>query len=213
MMSEQSSEFKYPKFNQKGKVLCQICGKDYMILTPSHLKTHDLSYSEYKDKFPGAPLTNEEFKALSMYSKPNKYTQEDIDILGSEIVIDDVPVIDDEFELPKNQIAKEFSTPMEAKKYEIFTFLANFFPDIKMYYLIEIFDIQHNLIFSAVSDFADPFLQVNIQFPETFWHNQDANGEDPNRTHKLAANGWKTITVKSNSPSIKAIEKSIRKYM
>lgn len=213
-MSEILNVMKYPPFNEKGKVFCQECGKTYMILTPSHLKTHQLKYSEYQDKYPDAPITTEEFKALSKYSKPKKYTDEDIAILGKEVVIDeDIPVIDDDFEMPKNQVAQSFDTPMESKKNEIFHFLIDFLPDLKMDFQIEIFDIQQSLIFSTISDFADPFLKINVQFPNTFWHNMDMVGEDLNRTRKLRENGWKTVTVESNSPAIKLIEKEIRKYL
>jgi hypothetical protein len=213
-MSEKLKEMNHPAFNEKGKVLCQECGKPFMILTPSHLKTHNLKYGEYKDKYPGAPITTEEFKALSKYSKPSKYTKEDFEILGREVVIDeDIPVIDNEFEMPKDQIAESFDNPMDAKKHEIFNFLIDFLPDLKMDHQIEIFDIQENLIFSTISDFSDPFLQVNVHFPDTFWHNMDAVGRDSNREQKLSELGWKTITIKSNSPSIKDIEKCIRKYL
>jgi len=212
-MSELLEGMNHVLFNQKGKVVCQECGKAFMILTPSHLKTHDLKYSEYKEKYPNAPITTEEFKALSKYSRPNKYTDEDMKILGEEVVIDDVPVIDDEFEIPKNQVARSFDTPMEAKKYEIFRFLVDFLPDLKMDHLIEIFDMNQTLVFSAISDYSDPFLQINIQFPDTFWHNRDKVNEDPNRDQKLENYGWKTINIKSNSPSIKSIEKHIRNYL
>lgn len=213
-MSEKLKEMNFPTFNEKGKVLCQECGKPFMILTPSHLKTHNLKYGEYKDKYPDAPITTEEFKALSKYSKPSKYTEEDFKILGKEVVIDeDIPVIDDEFEMPKNQVAESFDNPMDAKKYEIFNFMIDFLPDLKMDCQIEIFDIQQNLIFSTISDFSDSFLKVNVQFPDTFWHNMDALGSDLNREQKLSEYGWKTITIKSNFPSIKSIEKHIRKYL
>ena len=217
-MNEKIGEIKegwnYPAFNQKGKVICQECGKEFMILTPSHLKTHDLKYGEYKDKYPDAPLTNEEFKALSMYSKPSKYSDEDVAILGKETVIDEnIPVIDDEFELPKVQVAQKFSTPMEAKKYEIFQFLINHFPDIKMDYKIEIRDLENNVLFGTISDYSDPFLKVNIEFPDTFWHNMDECGDDLNRTRKLEEHGWKVISIKSPSPDIKKIEKAIRKNL
>jgi hypothetical protein len=185
-----------------------------MLLTPSHLKTHGIRYGEYKNKYPGAPISTDEFKALSKYSKPNKYTEEDMKILGTEVVIDeDIPVIDDEFEMPKEKSAKNFDSPMDAKKYEILTFLLNFLKDAKMDYLIEIFDGGGGLIFSAISDFADPFKMINIQFPDTFWHNRDIVYEDPNRDRKLSDNGWKTITIKSKSPSINDIEKELRKYL
>lgn len=217
-MSEKTSEipkgWNYPAFDAKGKVMCQICGKSFMILTPSHLKTHDLKYSEYKNKFPGAPITTEEFKALSKYSKPSKYTEEDMNILGKETVIeDDVPVIDDDFEIPQIHVAKKFDNPMDAKKHEIFSFLIDFLPNLKMDYQIEVRDIQQNLIFSAISDFADPFLKINIQFPDTFWHNEDRVGEDINRNMKLHENGWKIVTVNSINPKIKTIEKKLREII
>jgi len=218
-MNEKSSEipkgFNHPKFNQKGKVICQVCGKDYMILTPSHLKTHSLKYSEYSEKFPGAPITNEEFKALSKYSKkPSKYSKEDHEILGKETVIDeDIPVIDDEFEMPKAQVAKSFDNPMDAKKHEIFGFLSDYLPNLKMDYLIEIFDIQQVLIFSTISDFSDPLMKVNIEFPDTFWHNRDACYHDLNRKLKLEEQGWTVVSIKGPAPPIKDIEKAIRKNL
>jgi len=212
-MSEKNEALKYPEYDRKGRVHCQECGKPFMLLTPSHLKTHDLRYGEYKDKYPGAPISTDEFRALSKYSKPNKYTEEDIKILGSEVIIDeDIPVIDDEFEIPKEQSAKHFANPMDAKKHEIFSFLNNYLPDLKMDYQIEIFDGQGTLIFSAISDYADPFMMINVQFPNTFWHNMDYS-EDPNRDRKLGDNGWKTININSNSPSIADIEKELRKYL
>jgi very-short-patch-repair endonuclease len=216
-MSEKTSEipkeWNHSAFDAKGKVICQVCGKSFMILTPSHLKTHDVKYSEYNNKFPGAPITTEEFKALSKYSKPSKYTEEDMKILGKETVIeDDIPVIDDDFEIPKIHVAKKFDNPMDAKKNEIFSFLIDFLPNLKMDHLIEVKDIQNILIFSTISDFADPFLKINLQFPDTFWHNV-ANWEDPNRDAKLQENGWKIITVKSTSPKIKAIEKKLREII
>ncbi len=213
-MSETASEetkFPYPEFSEKGKIICQVCGKEFMILTPSHLKTHGLTYSEYHNQFPGAPISNDEFKALSTYSKPSKYSKEDMEILGEETVIEeDIPTIDDDFEIPKEQVTKEFDNPMDAKKHEIIGFLSDYMPNVKMDYQIEVYDGQGRLIFSAISDFADPIMMINVQFPDTFWHNMESQGHDPNRTRKLAEHGWKVIEIPSTGPTIKAIEKAIR---
>jgi very-short-patch-repair endonuclease len=216
-MNDKSSEipngWNHPAFDQKGKVICQVCGKKFMILTPSHLKTHNLKYGEYKTKFPDAPITNEEFKAMSKYSRPSKYSDEDIEILGTETVIDeDIPVIDDEFEMPKNQISKDFDTPMEAKKHEILSFLADYLPSVKMDYLIQEKNVQGTVLLSFISDFACPFTKINVEFPDTFWHNQDAF-VDPNRNQKLEEHGWKVIVIKSPAPKIKAVERAIRKIV
>ena len=216
-MSQISSEipegFNYPPFDPKGKVICQVCGKSFMILTPSHLKTHNLKYSEYSQKFPDAPITNEEFKALSKYSKP-KYSEEDHEILGKETEVDDdVPVIDDEFEIPKEKIKKKFDNPMDAKKHEIYECLRDYLPDLRMDSLIEIFDIQQNLIFSTISDFSDPVMRINVEFPDTFWHNKDALYHDKSRRRKLEEQGWKVVTIKGPAPSTAVIEKAIQKNL
>jgi len=213
-MKEKEKELPYPKFDQKGKIICQFCGKTFMILTPSHLKTHKLKYGEYNLKFPGAPMTSEEFKALSMYSNPSKFSKEDVEILGDETIIEeDIPVIDDDFELPKSLITKIYQTPMDAKRGEIFDFLVQYFPNLKIDYVIEVFNIQQVLVYSTISDFSDPMLKVNIEFPKTFWHNMEYGSEDPNRTRKLLEYGWKVISIDSNSPSITGIEKHIRKII
>ena len=204
-------EWNFSAFNAKGKVMCQVCGKPYMILTPSHLKTHGLKYSEYNRKFPGAPMTTEEFKALSKYSKPSKYTEEDMKILGKETIIDDdIPVIDDDFEMPKVQVSKKFSNPIDAKKHQIFSFLVEFLPNLKMDHLIKIMNVQNVHQHSVISDFADPFMKINVEFPDTFWHNMNTGFRDPNRNGKLREYGWKVITVKGPNPSIKAIDKALR---
>ena len=215
---KEKPEYNYPLFDEKGKVYCQECGKTFMILTPSHLKTHNMKYSEYSNKFPGAPTTTEQFKALSMYSRPSKYTKEDVEILGKEKIIDeDIPVISDDFEEPKEQIVKKFDTPMAAKKDEIFTFLANYLPHLEMDYQLDIFGPQtvlfgKQLLYSTITDFADPMLKINFEFPNTFWHNAEVVGaEDPNRTTKLKEFGWKVITIKSKSPNINEIAKELEK--
>jgi hypothetical protein len=215
---DEKKEFKYPLFNEKGKVICQICGKPFMILTPSHLKTHGLKYSEYSNKFPGAPTTTEEFKALSMYSKPSKYSKEDLNILGDEKVVDeDIPVISDDFELPKAKKPEKKidKTPMGVKKREIFEFLVEYLPHLKMDYQIEIKGPMDQMfgapvVFSTISDFADPVLKINFEFPGTFWHNMVFGAEDPNRETKLKGYGWKVITIKSKSPSTKEIAKKLK---
>lgn len=214
-MNDMNSKF----FDEKGKVICQVCGKKYMIITPSHLKTHDLKYSQYQEQYPGAPLTNEEFRALSLYSTKKgtakkKYSLEDIEILGKETIIDeDVPVIDNDFEIPKKQVKKHFDTPMEAKKEEILSFLVTYLPNIIMDYRIEIFDMHDTCLFSSISDFADPVSKIDIEFPKTFWHNAEYGFDDPNRTHRLKQYGWKAITINSVSPKISDIEKKLREIL
>ena len=57
-----SGELNYPKV-EGGKVVCQECGKAFRLITPSHLKQHDLTMAEYKLKWIGCPISFKEYEA------------------------------------------------------------------------------------------------------------------------------------------------------
>lgn len=42
---------------------CLVCGKDFLMITTSHLATHGCSVAEYKKQFPGAELEDSEIRA------------------------------------------------------------------------------------------------------------------------------------------------------
>ena len=42
------------------KVVCLICGKEFKWITRSHLKTHDIDFVQYKERFPDAKIISEE---------------------------------------------------------------------------------------------------------------------------------------------------------
>ena len=64
-----SEEYPHPLFSEDKKVVCQICGKPFQVISPKHLAQHNLRYAEYKLRFPDAPLSNSEFAASSKYGK------------------------------------------------------------------------------------------------------------------------------------------------
>ena len=47
---------------KKSRVKCKICGRDFRLITNTHLKTHDITSDEYKKKFPGASLISESYR-------------------------------------------------------------------------------------------------------------------------------------------------------
>lgn len=66
------------KVTDKGKVICQICGEEFPIITPSHLKNkHTISLSIYREKFPDCPITSIEYKARQRYLKGNLFSKTD----------------------------------------------------------------------------------------------------------------------------------------
>lgn len=44
------------------KIKCMVCGKELHKITHFHLNLHNLSMKEYREKYPDAPLTSEEFR-------------------------------------------------------------------------------------------------------------------------------------------------------
>jgi len=217
------SEYSYPMFNEHGKVVCQICGKPYLVISPRHLGTHNIKYNEYKLRFPDAPLSSEEFNASSKYGKEkvlfvekemSKF-EEEVELPDEkieEVIVDnDEPEIEDEIDLSMLlKKEKDESKDIMAKgKNRILDYLRVYFTNIQKDYTVQHRTIDNILRFHFITDFCDPVLKIVIQFPKTFWHNQEM-AVDPNKNYKLRQAGWKVIEINSVSPSFKEITSHIQ---
>ena len=217
--TEHEYPYPYPYYEEKtGKVNCQICGKPFAIISPRHLKKHKITHSEYKLKFPDAPLANEEFAVKSLYGRhkdmfkgsdpePDDYTLTDENIIGEEEIVDKEVIKIKEFgTTQKNDTPLD---PVASMKKRIFNHLSMYLHNIRQNYFIEEKTLGGLTKFHYISDFADPVLKINVEFPDTFWHNQDIF-VDPLREEKLKSSGWKVIKIKGNSPSLEKIEKCLQ---
>lgn len=64
------SELSYPEFNKQGKVNCQLCGKSYLVISPTHLlHKHNVTVEQYQIRFPKLSLSTEEFRARGKYGR------------------------------------------------------------------------------------------------------------------------------------------------
>ena len=214
------SEYPYPFLNDEGKVICQVCGKPFLVISPRHLGTHKIKYDEYKLRFPDAPLSSDEFNASSKYGKEKtlfvekemekfeeeaELPEEDIE----EIIVDEEPDIDDEIDLRQILEAENKDTDvMSRSKNRILDHLRIFFTNIEKDYLIDQYGTDGRLKFQFITDFCDPILKIVIQFPKTFWHNQEM-AIDPNKNLKLKNYGWKVIEINSNNPTLNEITSRI----
>jgi len=222
-----SESYSYPFVTEQGKVICQICGKDYLIISPRHLKTHNITFDEYKLRFPEAPISSKEFNKLGKVGKDkNVFVEQELASIDEEEKKikkmleeeDDIPEKDVdptiEQEIDFEKVYKE--RPQKDKdvcvlsKDKILDHLRAFYTNIKKDHMIQVFNIQDFLLFEFVSDFADPILKVNIEFPNTFWHNRMPY-EDINRDKKLAEYGWKVIRINSRAPTFKDIQEAIER--
>lgn len=203
------NEYPYPLFDEKGKVVCQICGKSFLVISPKHLQKHNLIYADYTKRYPKAPLSTKEFVARGKYGK-NKdlFIHPENEEIGDEVLVDDNPDVE---ELNVEKLLKEEKplNPMEATKARIIDLLRIQFSNIKKDYLINQIGMDGRSKFEFITDFCDPILKVVIQFPDTFWHNEDAY-IDINKSLKLMKYGWKIIEVPTQNPSLKEIDKKIK---
>lgn len=196
------SEYSYPKFDKKGKVVCQICGKSFLVISPRHLDKHNIKYADYTKRYPNAPLSTQEFKARGKYGKNKLFECEEI---GAEQLVDECEPEVEELDIEKLVKSQKAVTPMEAMKAKILDHLKMYFANIRKDYLITQMGTDNRLKFEFITDFCDPILKVVIQFPDTFWHNVEA-GIDLNKNLKLSQYGWKVIEIPTVSPSFELID-------
>jgi hypothetical protein len=203
-----TEEYPYPLSDEDGKVICQICGKSFMVISPKHLSgKHDIKYGEYKLRFPDAPLSSAEFTAKSKYGKVKGIFDEGVSIeelpdVSKEFEGLDDPEIHEEVEIDISKLTetvRRYKDPMQEKKVKILEHLRTFFSNIQQDYVIQLIDGGGRLNEEYITDFADPILKVNIEFPNTFWHNQGR--VDLMRDEKMKMYGWKIIYIPGQSPS------------
>ena len=186
-----------------GKVICQVCGKSFIILG-NHIKRHDMTSEEYKEKFPDCPMTSDQFKAKMKYSSNKNDLFDNSDKIVDEVIVDEEPEIEEVIILEKS---KSDLNVIEQSKEEILDLLSTYFPNVKKDYMITKFFLDKRIEYEFITDYCDPMLKIVIDFPTAFWHNSDRY-LNYNRDHILEQDGWKVIKI--NSTSLHDIQKSLR---
>ena len=194
----------HPEFDSKGKVVCQICGKSFLVISPLHLKKHNISFGDYVKRYPNAPVSSAEFNKRSKIGK-NKETlfmdQQEKGIVNPE-VNPEIEEIDIE-KIMKREIEEN---PMKSTKNRILDILRVIYTNVRPDYMIRQFGTDGNLKFEFVTDFCDPILKIVIQFPDTFWHNQEMC-IDLNKKIKLESYGWLYYEIPTVDPSKELMDK------
>jgi len=95
-------------------------------------------------------------------------------------------------------------------KLKILDFLLIYFQDIKNSYFVEKRNPTGKLEYRLITDIAVPSLKINIEFPDTFWHNSDIQKES--RDLKLKNDGWTIININGKKPSIDSIKNILNKF-
>ena len=112
------NEFPYPVYNEKGNIICQLCGKDFRFLSPQHLKKeHQITTAEYKQRFHGAVFTSKSSKIkMSESSKiwHEKRKQQENFTVENNIVINE-----DEYDKLMKESKEDFDNSIVMKNYDI----------------------------------------------------------------------------------------------
>jgi hypothetical protein len=226
------------KYDEKGNVFCQICGRAFVKIPPFHLALHSMSTKQYKETYPGFPFIGKNY----MYKKPKKIdpivTAEELlnitevpDIkvdsisLGREDIIEDKE-IEHIPKVPKIEEIKDIKDITEVKlesksvkerdflpdgKYEIFIFLKGFFPSLQNNYFIEKIDLEKHLVYRCITDITDTKKKLVFEFPNAMWHNSDPQSDATKKT-TLKSDGWKIIKVPSRNPSVQDVIETLKSY-
>jgi len=215
------SEFPYPTNDPKtGKVICQICGKPFLVITPTHLKKHNIGgYDEYTKRFPGAPLSNDEFKKRGSVGKKVKDAPKELFAkeMNPILKVEDVFVDDIEPEIEEVDIEQIYSKevskdPIGNVKRKVLDLLKMYFANVEENFLAVLKNSVTGLIYREyITDFADPILRIDFEFPNAYWHNKDGY-PDALRDYNMQQYGWKVIKIESLAPTIKDIEEAVKIY-
>ena len=206
-----SEDLQYPAFDEKtGKVICQICGKPFLVISPRHLLKHNVIYTDYTRRYPSAPLSSKEFSAKTKYGKvKDLFAPKPLDDELEEVIVNEEPKIEDSIDVDKILKEKSQFNPIKQVKAQALDTLKTYFTNIRQDYIIEEYGQRDKrLKYQFVTDFTDPILRIVVQFPDTFWHNRDAS-IDLMKNEKLRSDGWKVLIIKGKSPTIKNIQEVV----
>jgi uncharacterized Zn finger protein (UPF0148 family) len=207
-----------------GKVSCAVCGKRFKIITPRHLKQHNLTLKDYKNRYPNSPISGDLFSVSTKYGKTNIFKNNNKDIKSNNPIIedrieeDDDEILDDNVErypeieemlqsevifepIPKDKHGKE--------KVTILNLIRSYFPKVQMDFFIRKNDMQNHLEFEYISDFADPVGKVLFDFPRMFWHNNSVTNRI--RNIRLQKEGWRIFTFSFSNLNIEGIKNELEK--
>lgn len=192
---------KYPK-GLNGKCICQECGKAYGLITPAHLKSHNLTLDEYRLLYPDCPISGAQFLASTITFQDS--------VLFKDKESEASPLPKEEIELSNlKSSGKPHSilnlNNVPKNKADILAYLHDAYPYLENNYSIEkrhFYDDR--LLWKYITDMADPVKKVIFDFPQSFWHNFDEY-PDHQKNKILKEDGWIIVTVNKHYPTVQDI--------
>lgn len=95
------------------------------------------------------------------------------------------------------------------QKIEIINFIMKYLPRVKNNFRIEKKNLTGHLMFTLITDIAEPYMKIDFEFPKAFWHNFDI--PKSNRDRVLKENGWTIIDIDDRNPTIENVKEALKK--
>jgi len=202
-----------PKFynDDKTKLICQYCLSEMKMITPSHLKSHDMTLDEYRDRFPDAPLSMKKQKKKIITSKKEEQGKEiryNIDISDKtklRLKKMDTPIdviVKVEENKPDIPIEKQLDLGDDQKiltKDRVFKAVQKVYPNIKRNHIFKKTNIGGNILYTVMTDFGDPSKRVMIDFSGMAWHVKTPLLTKYRKKDLLSESKWKYIHIEEDS--------------
>lgn len=197
-----------------GHVTCRLCGKQFGLITPQHLKRfHNVTIEQYKMKFPDQQLWGKSFTATAKFRGTDLFKNK-----NPLVEIDKIPKVE-EIRIPKDLEDYQRKEDLEAIKEQnmplgksgIYETLRKYFGYVETNYFIEKIDLSGHLRYRIITDFYIPLIKTIVDFPNSYWHNYEPSSEVLKREF-IQSEGYKVIKILSRNPTISEVNDELLKY-
>jgi len=170
-------------YTEKGLVVCKYCLKPFKHITPTHLRTHNMTVDDYKEKFPGAPMACRPEALI----KPNK----------------------DEITIPESNVEWNMDSPLT--KNNAYLLLKEKYPNIQKNYIFKKFNKEGHILFTFHVDFADPYRRILFDFEEMSWHAFTPLFTKYRKKDLAGQSKWKYINFEQEFQTMEEFKKYLNK--
>jgi len=202
MTEDNSHEIESKYFNDdKSKLICQYCLSEMKTITASHLKMHDMTMVEYRERFPYAPLKvkrNKIIKSNIIFDKTKAgFKKIDLPIKNS--------IPDNIIQPKKIQPQEEIKPPKETfgkdqiirTKDAVFKLLQEVYPHAKRNHIFKKTNIDGNILYTVMTDFADVTKRIMIDFSGMAWHIKTPLLTKYRKKDLLNESKWKYLNIEN----------------
>jgi len=208
----------YDSFDEKGRVICQICGKSYKLLAHAHMKMHGIKMEEYREQFPEHPVSSKEFRVSQKFRTADIFkaeeevkpiSEEDLALLNEEdkLNVTEDELVDASKPIDEPVVKKQLSRMLQNKN-DLFDYLKVAYPGLQLHFIISKHALSGLEEYRFITDMADPITRTVLDFTEATWHTAPLR---PNKHQDsiLTKDGWTIIKIEGQYPSITDVKKKL----